>query len=121
IELISIDVENNMVKIKNAGAETNLTFEKIETAKAAAPAAPAVPGFVPPGAPRTLPAPGAIPPVPGAPTPTLINPSASATSTSAGSGRNAIVSMGGSGGAAPTPAYGATPTAFGGTAAGYPG
>jgi hypothetical protein len=119
IEVISIDVEHNLVKIKNAGVETNLTFEKIETAKAAPAGAPAAPGFVPPGAPRTFPAPLGTPGA--APQPTLINPSASAGGAASGSGRNAIVTMGGGGGAAtPAPAYGATPAAYGG-AAGYPG
>src|SRR5262249_6880500 len=51
--------------------------------------------------------------VPGAPSPTLINPGGTAVPTSAGSGRNAIVSMGGAGSAGAMPGYGAAPAGVG--------
>ena len=61
VEVLEIDVEKNIVKIRNSGMETNLTFE---VAKATA-AAPGVPGIPTP--------PGAIPPPTGRPSPTVVS------------------------------------------------
>jgi hypothetical protein len=90
VEVISIDADHNTVKVKISGLETNLVFEKIDVASKS----PATPPGVPPGLPVPRTIPGYVPPgmANPAPTPTLINPSAS---TSSGSGKSAIVVMGG--------------------------
>jgi len=50
IEVISIDVEKNLVKIRNSGNETNLSFEtpKLAASAPGAPPPPALGGFPPP-------------------------------------------------------------------------
>ena len=102
ITIVSIDVDNSTVRIKNAEGETTLDFEKngVKPAASAAPVPP--PGGMPlkPGVP--VPAPGAYGFNPG-------NPGNPANAAGAG-GRTAIVS--GGGGATATPA-GAFPNAYG--------
>jgi hypothetical protein len=50
IEVISIDVDKNLVKIRNSGNETNISFEvpKLAASAPAAPAPPTLGGFPPP-------------------------------------------------------------------------
>jgi hypothetical protein len=67
IEVVSIDVEKNLVKIRNSGNETNISFEtpKLASSGPAAPAVPALGGFPPPpfnpAVPNPNPLTGAIP------------------------------------------------------------
>lgn len=54
IEVVSIDVEKSMVRIKNGGFETNLTFEALKQSGGGAPGAPAA---APPALSASIPAP----------------------------------------------------------------
>jgi len=88
VEVLSIDVEKSLVKIRNAGIETNISFETPKVASSgAAPGAPAVPpGFPPPPATASA--------------PTVISPAnAAANNLGRGSG---VTIVGGGPAAAPT-------------------
>ena len=110
VEIVSIDLENSLVKIRNSGIETNLTFP-VAKAVGAAPATPASGGFVPPHAG----APGAVPAAP-------INTTAA---SSAGHGSGVTIVGGASSTSAATPrggVYGAGGAApYGGAGAATPG
>ena len=109
VEVITIDDDQNFVKVKIGDTETNLTFEKVESAKAgpAAPAPGALPVFRPPGFPR-----------PSIPRPTAINPAGAAAASPSGS---SVFVMGSGGNPAPAASgssvmtFGASDTASGGT------
>lgn len=70
IEVLEINVEKEMVRIRNAGSEANLNFLN-DGLKTAAVAAPAVPGAAP-GKPMAM-APGGAPPGGAAAGPTIVN------------------------------------------------
>jgi len=115
IEVVSIDVEKSVVKIRNGGIETNLTFE---VAKSSSPA-PGAPGAYPaPANPGALPLSTAIPSfnpaaaVHPAGSPTIISPNSSYDSGGRGSGVTVF-----GGGNSPTPAAGVTQPSFPGTPA----
>jgi hypothetical protein len=110
IELVSIDINKNTVKIRNAGFETNLTFEIQKTASAGPAAPPAVPGAVyrPPQQPF------------GIPQPNLPGTTYSRFGTNAAGSSGVTVLGGGAAPSAPTPGLpGATVTP--GTPANYSG
>lgn len=94
VELLAIDVDKKQVTVRLAGTQTNLV---LEARKAGAGPAPKLPGGVRPG----FPIPGMKLPSPsqrttaGVPSPTVITPGSSGTS----SGRGGVVVAGGSGAA----------------------
>lgn len=97
LTVVSIDVDNNTVRIRNGDAESTLDFEK-NGVKATVAAAPVPhPGGVPLN-------PAGVPPVPGARGVGAVNPTAPSM------GRTAIVSGGATTAATPT---GAFPTTYG--------
>ena len=94
VEVLQIDVHKNTVKIRNSGAETNLTFD---IAKAPTPGVPGVPGMPVPNNPPPIP--GAMPPpttAGGAGQPTVISGNANA-------GGSGVTLVGGGAAAAPAP------------------
>jgi len=107
VEVLSIDVEKSLVKIRNAGNETNISFEVPKIAASAAA----------PGAPPVFPPPPAT-----ASAPTVISPANAAANNL---GRSSGVTIVGGGAAASAPAassYGAPlGTASGVAPAGYSG
>jgi len=92
IEVVSINVASNLVKVRIGDLETNLTFASAETAKPSGPPGP--PGAVPVRPPG-------FPMMPGIPTPTAVRPAGAAAP--AGSPSSIFVAgSGGSGGASAT-------------------
>lgn len=102
IEVVSIDIEKSLVKIRNAGLETNITFE---TQKAGGGAAPLIPGFPPP-----QPMAAGMPGNPG-----IYSPAAAAAANNAG--RNPVGgAYGNTAGAAAANPRAVVPSAYGATA-----
>jgi hypothetical protein len=94
IEIISIDVANNQVTLKNGGTQTNLSFE-IAKSSGPGPGLPTVPGLVPP--PVSAPNMSALG---GSGSPTIISPGGVNSAGRAGTGVSVF------GGAAPVAASG---------------
>lgn len=72
VEIVSIDVTNNSVRIRNGGIETNLVFEVAKASPTPGPAMAMAPGMVPGLNPQPhpgLPTPPPVPAYPGALTP----------------------------------------------------
>jgi hypothetical protein len=106
IEVVSINVASNLVKVRIGDTETNLTFASAETAKTAGP--PGAPGVVP-GAPPFKP-PG-FPTVPGIPMPAAIRPAGAAVPGASPS--SVFVAGGGGSGGAPATGSRSAVTTFG--------
>lgn len=99
IEVLSIDVAKNIVKIRNGNSETNLTFEVAKTTASPVPGAPPPPAPLPtPGMPQA-----GVPGQPGVGAPTVVGANAG---NSGGSG----VTLVGGGATPATPAPGPTVT-----------
>jgi hypothetical protein len=111
VEVVSIDVEKSVVKIRNGGIETNLTFEVVKSTSPAPGAPVTYPAPLNPGAspiPAFNPAAAAHP----AGAPTIISPGASYDSSGRGSGVTIV-----GGGNSPSPTTGIQPPNALGTAA----
>jgi hypothetical protein len=81
IEILSIDVANNQVTIRNGTTETNLTFE-VAKATGPAPSLPSIPGLTPPAAGSAIPNASAS----NTGSPTIVTPAGMSTSGRAGTG-----------------------------------
>jgi len=72
IEILTVDIANSEVRIRNGMVETNLTFEVAKSSGGPVPGAPSIPGMVAPVPPPALP--GAATSASAAGSPTIISP-----------------------------------------------